>query len=225
VHGSLQGQVNQSGAYSLMLSDDAKEPDISITVEDQGFADGDYITDHPTLAVVIRDINGVLPDSIRVYLDEDTVVASEYAVTFPPENRDLCLLSFKPFLAAGQHTFKVRACDNVLNIGEATVSFAVAEAFTLRFVANHPNPFWKETYIAYTVTGLADEVIMKIYTAGGRLIRTYRQYGVIGYSEQKWEGRDEDEQLVANGVYYLKVMAKSNGTTVVKKTKMAFMRR
>ncbi|MDP3024833.1 MAG: FlgD immunoglobulin-like domain containing protein, partial [candidate division Zixibacteria bacterium] len=50
----------------------------------------------------------------------------------------------------------------------------------------------------------------KIFTLSGRLIRTMSGTGSAGFnSGVVWDGRDQDGDKVANGVYIYKVVAKT----------------
>jgi uncharacterized protein len=71
---------------------------------------------------------------------------------------------------------------------------------------NFPNPFNPETWIPYRLPE-DDDVTISIYAIGGGLVRTLR----LGYqpagdhlsrsSAAHWDGRDEDGEFVASGVY------------------------
>ena len=51
---------------------------------------------------------------------------------------------------------------------------------------------------------------IKIYTVAGRLIKVINSYGVYDkYVTIDWDGRDQDGSLIANGVYFYKVILKS----------------
>jgi flagellar hook assembly protein FlgD len=48
-------------------------------------------------------------------------------------------------------------------------------------------------------------VLLRIYTASGRLIRTLRQFGGLGQAQLPWDGLDDEGQALANGVYFFRV--------------------
>jgi flagellar hook assembly protein FlgD len=48
-------------------------------------------------------------------------------------------------------------------------------------------------------------VLLRLYTVTGRLIRTLRSYGSAGQSQIPWDGLDEEGDRLANGVYLFKV--------------------
>ena len=54
---------------------------------------------------------------------------------------------------------------------------------------------------------------IKIYTIGGRLIQDVfvPPQSENAYYKVRWDGRDHDGNEVANGVYFYKIIARSNG--------------
>lgn len=76
---------------------------------------------------------------------------------------------------------------------------------------NIPNPFKAETAIFYRLGFQADEVAIRIYTTSGKLIRTLRDLPVrpsLGTPAAIWDGRDEDNDPVGNGLYFYKLIVK-----------------
>ena len=77
---------------------------------------------------------------------------------------------------------------------------------------NYPNPFNPETWIPYQLSESAD-VAVRIYTAGGVLIRTlavgYQPAGLYRYRSRAayWDGKNELGELVASGVYFYTLTA------------------
>jgi len=80
--------------------------------------------------------------------------------------------------------------------------------FRIWAVHNYPNPLKRETTFTYQLTLDADEVSITIYTTSGRRVR--RLTGVSGnegYNEYMWDARDADSMLLANGVYFYRILA------------------
>ena len=102
---------------------------------------------------------------------------------------------------------EVQALDTSGNPAYQSVALLVGGDLQLTGIANHPNPFMDETIIAYTLEGAADRAAARIYTAGGRLIRTLPLDGLAGYHEILWDGRDDQGHEIANGLYYLEFTA------------------
>jgi len=101
--------------------------------------------------------------------------------------------------------------------------FEVRNAFQVYAPLNFPNPFDpslgdSKTTFSFRLTGDADEVEIGIYTVNGRKIREIRLLSAYaGYNpsggmwDGTWDGRDQDGDEVANGVYLYRVRAASAG--------------
>jgi hypothetical protein len=105
--------------------------------------------------------------------------------------------------------YKVAAVDEHGNVGpyallipEVVVSTG-DDIPTITFLGqNHPNPFNPQTTISY---GLAEagDVTLRIYDAGGRLVRTLVDGAQsAGSKSAVWDGRDDAGRAVASGVYF-----------------------
>ncbi|MFH1277658.1 MAG: type IX secretion system sortase PorU [Candidatus Eisenbacteria bacterium] len=123
------------------------------------------------------------------------------------------------FLHEGSHELAFRAADNLNNRTELDFQvFIVNEAGALAFrspVLNYPNPFDPdadgETVILVDLTSPA-RVTIRILTLTGKRIReietsTMERGLSIRYP---WDGRDQDGDDVANGVYLVRVVAESD---------------
>ncbi len=76
-------------------------------------------------------------------------------------------------------------------------------------------------------TELPEEVKIKIYTITGRLIRDINLPGTnfsIGFNKIYWNGRDQDGDEIANGVYLYKLIAKFPDKTIAVTQKLARVR-
>ena len=114
---------------------------------------------------------------------------------------------------ANRHRVEVSASDNFSNRSTSELSFDVVEAGDLKLtdVINFPNPFADETTISFRLPRQAD-VSVKVYTVGGRMVRTLSSPGVSGWGHVLWDGRDEEGDKVSNGVYIYKIMAVSSAS-------------
>ena len=81
-----------------------------------------------------------------------------------------------------------------------------------RLLANYPNPFNPETWIPYQLSEPA-EVTLHIYSANGTLVRTLalgHQPPGMYHSKSRavyWDGRNEQAEPVASGVYFYTLSA------------------
>jgi predicted Fe-S protein YdhL (DUF1289 family) len=72
---------------------------------------------------------------------------------------------------------------------------------------SYPNPFNPETQIAYTL-GASENVQIQIYNVSGQLIRTYDLgYQLAGNHSIRWDGRNENGDIAASGVYLYRIEA------------------
>jgi Spy/CpxP family protein refolding chaperone len=72
---------------------------------------------------------------------------------------------------------------------------------------SYPNPFNPETQLAYTL-GVSERVKIRIYNITGQLIRTFDQgYQPAGSYSIRWDGRNENGNTAASGVYLYRIEA------------------
>ncbi len=146
--------------------------------------------------------------------------AIEFPINFP-EEVDIAGKSVRCLTSDGddRHTLVVKAWDNSNNSTTGTVEVFVVheEGLVLEKVMNYPNPFPQNTTFTF-ISNLDAEVQVKIYTISGKLIRTLPwpkeyKYATSGFNMLDWDGRDQDGDIPANGVYFYKIIARSQGVT------------
>ncbi len=212
--------------FGLFVVNDKTPPTIAIKVEDQVFANGDYVSSQPIISVVLEDESGVdihaYPPVIR--LNDQSVPSQDLVYANSPNSKNTVLLKYSPTLSSGEHELTIQATDFAGNVGHEMLRLKISGEFELQAIANHPNPFTEETIIAYTLTDEAQEVKIKIYTASGRLIRTFDFSNEVGYIEHVWDGCDEMGDEVANGIYYMKFVALNGEKRIERVEKVAKIR-
>ena len=130
------------------------------------------------------------------------------------------LIEFQlPDLWSGEHTVSVEAYDNLNNPNTGELVFSVTTTGGIREVANYPNPFETGTYFIFTLLQEPEEVEIKIFTVAGRLIRVldddhFDHPPRSGQNQVYWDGRDDQDDELANGVYLYKIIAKGQTGTV-----------
>ena len=104
--------------------------------------------------------------------------------------------------------FSIQAPDNSEKLSSVTASGEngiIAQSY--------PNPFNPETNIAYTLNAPAN-VRIQIYNVTGQLIRTFDVgYQPAGNYSVHWDGRNENEETIASGVYLYRIEAGSYTVT------------
>lgn len=225
---STQGMVSASlpptlRAFSLLASQDAEAPVITLSVGGQNFADGDVVSRNPLFSAYMEDATGfdLAGAGIRVLLDHQQVDADDYTLFQNSDARRSLTLTFAPTLETGSHTLQIEVMDINSNTAKLEAAFHVEGIFDLVSLANHPNPFHEETTIAFNLSETANRTRLAIYTVSGRLIRSFELQGVTGYMEVDWDGTDDDGNQVANGVYYLKFIAEQGEQRIERIEKMA----
>ncbi|MEM6785084.1 MAG: C25 family cysteine peptidase [Bacteroidota bacterium] len=107
--------------------------------------------------------------------------------------------------------------------------FRVQSEMELESVFPYPNPMVSSTRFMFRLRGadaaLVEDLRIRIYTINGRLIRELRPLECldtaiclpgarIGWNDVAWDGRDEDGDLVASGVYLYQVFLRADGQSL-----------
>jgi flagellar hook assembly protein FlgD len=102
----------------------------------------------------------------------------------------------------------------------------VSYAFTIRDLYNIPNPTKGETYFTFMLFGQNNpsSCRIKIYTVAGRLIKQINAFARIGFNNIYWDGRDQDGDYMANGVYLYKLILEDGNNTQTSIQKLAILR-
>lgn len=187
------------------------------------FQPGGVVGANPTLRVVLNDslsginIAGEIGHKITLALDGQTDNKTDVTDLFNYDSGSFTRGSVVyPLgdLAEGRHTVEIKAWDNLNNSSTATAEFVIRpqNQLSLREVMNYPNPFRTRTTFTFELNFDDTEVRVKIFTLSGRLIRTLEDVGRSGFNQIEWDGRDEDGDELANGVYLYKIIATQRQT-------------
>jgi hypothetical protein len=117
-------------------------------------------------------------------------------------------------MAPGDYKIKVKAWDVFNNFSSQEASFSVVSSdkgIVIRDVYNYPNPFSASTTFTFmhNITS-AINIKIKIYTIAGRLVKQIEQTNILDkFVRVDWDGRDEDQNQIANGTYLYKLIVES----------------
>jgi hypothetical protein len=197
-----------------------------------------------TLRIFLRDENGILltghtlPNSL--YLTIDGLTRHDLTKDFRYESGSYQqgTVEFKlPGLDPGPHSILVSAADNYaqgllarLNRSTASIDFEVVDAgtFTLGRVYNFPSPFSPDRGTTFVLTGLSEpaQVMVKIHTVSGGLVRALSTDAAAGQTQIFWDGTDSRGDRVANGAYTYQVEAQGaeSGTVTRYRGQLAVLR-
>jgi hypothetical protein len=179
------------------------------------------------LRVDLFDPSGILTtghnpqNGIVLTLDNNTTQRVDITPSFryAANSHESGVASFPlPGLSPGAHQIEVSAADNLasgLGAGahrsKADISFEVQSAPQLHIVRVYlfPDPTTSGGSSGggrFVVDAPGDtvNVLLRLYTVSGRLIRTLRSFAGLGQVQVPWDGLDDEGQRLANGVYLFK---------------------
>ncbi len=222
---TLKAKTRSMGLFGIFKNSDKTPPIIEMNIEGQNYTDNGFIPSECTIILTAKDISGVDPNSIVIRVDNQLIDQSEYKIINLNSTENSVKVKLKRSFTNGSHSVEIEASDYSKNSSDIKKNFQVTDRFTIEYHGNYPNPFKNKTVFSYKVSSLAEKVNLKIYTVSGRLIKEFKAKNVINYSEFNWDGRDNSGDLVANGVYFYKLIIKSNGKTYKETGKMAKLRK
>lgn len=212
-------------------SDDRTGPELDLVALDAAgvVRVDDYLPSTPKFSAVFRDSSGIDARSVRIVLtgpdDEISDVLTSDRVSDRKEDRTSLGFTWSPRLDDGRYTLSVSGTDQLGNgPAEKSMAFQVSSELAIESVLNVPNPTAAATEFTYILSRPA-EVVIRIFTISGRLIRILRGVpGRAGYNQVRWDGRDADGHLLANGVYLYTVTADDGRKRVREKERLIVYR-
>ena len=214
--GTVQADTSYLGTITCFYSEDTVPPNIQLTIgNQQHFISGSSVDAAPLIQATLTDPRGIdyLTRPIEFALGRfdafEPIAETDYKITQHPGSNQAVLTYNSPELEPGEYQLRLVASDLDGNEGESEITFNVHNALQLGEPLNYPNPFTRNTTITCELTKPAKSLTVKIYTLTGRLIRKLESEAPSGFIKLKWDGKDDDGNEVANGVYYGKMIVKS----------------
>ena len=116
-------------------------------------------------------------------------------------------------LDPGVYDLKVKAWDVFNNPSESSVDFSVVSGndLEIRNIYNYPNPFKTSTTFTFQQNfAVPLNVKIKIFAVSGRMIKEIERSNISEkFVKIDWDGRDQDENQIANGTYLYKIIVKT----------------
>lgn len=192
-----------------------------------------FVPSQPTIEILVGDNSTYFPladtSLTEVRLDGQLIPFSSSALQFEPASAETneARIVFTPDLSGRDttHTLRVEAEDARGNRLAAPyqVHFRVQQEQVVRDLYPYPNPMNTHTTFAFRVEGgtqQPEDFRLRIYTLSGRLIRAFRAADVngggglrVGWNTLRWNGRDQDGDRVATGVYLYRVVVRGENDT------------
>ena len=207
---------------------------LKLLFDDNDILNGDYISSNPTIRIELSD-QSLIPitdtSHIQLYLNNRRIFLSNKEISFVySENNPKFIVNYKPVLKDGAYTLKIlgtNATGQLIDSTGAIRKFNVSNQAHLLYVYNYPNPFSSETYFTFKLTQIPDELRIKIFSVAGRLIKEINVPASnfnYDFNKVEWDGRDEDGNLVANGIYLYKVIMIKGSEIIQATQKLAVVR-
>ncbi|MBD3338855.1 MAG: T9SS type A sorting domain-containing protein [Candidatus Lokiarchaeota archaeon] len=177
-------------------------------------AEQQYVHPKPVFIAEINAKHSLIKESLMVKLDNEAFDYKSPIIEYAVKNKNSCSCKIQTAFEHGSHQLSVLIADSAGFRGEDRITFNIQqeELFILN-VLNYPNPFRQNTYFTYELSQPA-EVIIKIYTTAGRLIKVIKNYSVTSFNSIEWDGLDADGNIIANGVYLYKLTARNENKNI-----------
>jgi hypothetical protein len=167
------------------------------------------------LTAVLQDTSGVNilasnpANSVLLEFDRSGIYTNvSGTVTFDPGSYSRATLTtaLPADLQLGDHTVVMTASDMFGNVGRDTLNFVLeaASVAAMRDVTVFPNPYDPRSGECRLICDLSEPMDLRwdIYTVSGRRVRSIEPPAGVGNPAiLRWNGRDGEGDLVANGVY------------------------
>ncbi|MBS1513774.1 MAG: hypothetical protein JSS63_01995 [Bacteroidetes bacterium] len=227
---------NNTGITQIIVKADSLKPAAEITFDGQKINSGDYIQARPEIIIKLLDdspiaIDGADTNTVKIKLDSKYIpYANNPDIQFIAARgyKLAATVKYYPKLAEGSHKIEFDFTDKTGNVGDTIkYDFQVNYDLKLLNLANYPNPLKDKTTFMFTLQGekRPDSGKIKIYTSAGRLIKEINLSGLnIGFNQVEWDGRDNDGDAIANGVYFYKMILTGNSKIETKIEKIAVLK-
>ncbi len=244
---SLAGNRNELFAFNntaisrFIVVGDTVQPIMDITYDGQKIQNGDFVQANPEIMLQFFDNSRMMiqdTSNVKVYNFQNNsykyvpyyingVKNPEIDIAFPDNNILQATVNYRPALSPGEHKFRYVATDVSGNFADSVLnSVLVDDKLRILNIANYPNPMQTQTNFMFMLQGEFNPTscIVKIYTVAGRLVKEINANAVIGYNSIGWDGKDNDGDYIANGVYLYKFVIQGDSQTETSIQKLAVLR-
>lgn len=229
---------NNFAFTNIVIIGDSTRPKIEVTYDGNKIINGELIPAKPEIAFkffdeseIVYDIQDtanifIRLDGRRVYYTLNGQPNPEITFTAPNNGSLKTQVMYRPTLSEGSHTFKYFGSDREGNKDTLVHNAEVTNAFLVKDLYNIPNPMQGETYFTFNLwsSQSAQKCAIKIYTVAGRLIKEISANANVGFNQIYWDGRDNDGESMANGIYLYKLILEDEGKTTTSIQKLAILR-
>ncbi len=214
---------NNTAITTFILTGDSIKPSLNVTYDGIRVQNGDFIQAKPIIEAKYLDNSKMQisdTSNIKVYLDTNYVPYfiggiknPEIDLIFPTNSFLQATVVYKPLLSEGLHDFMFVSFDKSGNYADTVRYLLTVNPEMKIFDLNtFPNPMKNHTNFIFNLSGssLPNYCKIKIFTIAGRLVKTINFPANIGFNNIPWDGRDEDGDYMANGVYLYRLIIEGN---------------
>jgi len=217
----------ESGVFSSAQILDTQIPGIEVNFDGKRIDEQIYVDSYPTISFIFNDDNGVnlSETGLKIWIDDEQISFSDLIKKDTITNFTNVSCSYRSQLESGRHDIRVSIEDAAHNTNEQEFDFNIFKNLKILDYGNYPNPFNTRTWFVFETTKNVEEFKIQIYSSSGRKIRTiddtniYEDKSLVesGYHEVSWDGKDDNGDNIANGVYYYRMVGKTNNKTITTK--------
>lgn len=230
---------NNIAITSIIVYGDTTQPLIDVTYDGQKILNGDLIQSKPEIIYTFSDVSTSsyeLSDTSSIFIKLDNSLVHYYIgstinplIEFLPVNNgnEKIKIKFHPELQAGEHKLQYIGKDKKGNYADTVTHLVnISKDFVVKNLINYPNPMINDTYITFILYAEKNPASckIKIYTVAGRLIKEIDENARVGFNEIHWDGKDNDGETIANGIYFYKLILEDNGKLETSIEKIAVLK-
>jgi hypothetical protein len=229
---------NNFAFTNIVILGDSTGPSIEVTYDGNKIIQGDLIPAKPEIlfkffddSPITYDISDtanifIKLDGKRIYYNLGGQLNPEITFTASNAGNLKTTVTYKPVLPEGNHILQYIGGDRDGNKDTVRNDVNVSNAFQVRDLYNYPNPMMGETYFTFNMLSseAPQSCMIKIYTVAGRLVKDISAPAKVGFNQIYWDGRDNDGETMANGIYLYKLILEDAGKTETSIQKLAILR-
>ena len=220
------------------ITTDITNPILDVTFDGVHILNEDIVSPTPTIVISLDDENPFLifnddTDTSNIIIEINRPNSNEWEKIYFMDGqgnpvldwelvseKNKIIVTYRPsFEEDGMYGLRVQGQDQSGNISGSQpykIFFEVIQKSSITNIYNYPNPFSTRTNFVFTLTGqkIPEELTIQILNINGRLVKQIHLHETerikIGnnITDYYWDGRDDFGDLLANGVYLYRVIAK-----------------
>ncbi|WP_276365676.1 C25 family cysteine peptidase [Chryseolinea sp. H1M3-3] len=233
----------------LLVEEEKIHPVLDVSIDGRYIENKEFVTSNPLILIKVWDENQhiLITDTtgVKIYLtypcesqvcEPTPIFFNRQDITWFPATGNLPFrVELRPAnLSNGVYTLRVEARDGRNNSSGTVpfeIQFTVNSENAIKIADPYPNPFTNELYFKIVISGneLPDAFDWQVINVNGKVVAHYGNYSApgfhIGTNELSWDGKDQQGNVLSNGVYIYKMMLYTKDRFIEKKGKVVLMRR